>query len=85
MCYGKSQSVGDLYLLFLLYSVRCHKTENEIYNNEYLQISLIIYIWLPEYGSIKKEMMHFLKTFHRIALRAIDVGSDVAIKMKYTH
>ena len=36
-------------------------------------------------------MTHFLKTFHRIALRAIDtnvdidVGSDVAIKMKYTH
>ena len=37
-------------------------------------------------------MRHFLKTFHRIALRAIvdtnvdiDVGSDVAFKMKYTH
>ena len=32
-------------------------------------------------------MMHFLKTFHRIALRNvdIDVGSDVAIKIKYTH
>ena len=69
MCYGKSQSVGDLYLLFLLYFVRCHKTENEIYNKEYLQISQIIYmltrIWLD-----KKEMKHFLKTFHRIALRA---------------
>ena len=52
MCYGKSQSVGDLYLLFLLYFVRCYKTENEIYNNEYLQISQIIYmitrIWLDQ-------------------------------------
>ena len=52
MCYGKSQSVGDLDLLFLLYFVRCHKTENEIYNNEYLQISQIIYmitrIWLDQ-------------------------------------
>ena len=70
MCYGKSQSVGDLYLLFLLYLVRCHKTENKIYNNEYLQISQIMYmitrIWLDQ----KKETRHFLKTFHRIALRA---------------
>ena len=69
MCYGKSQSVGDLYLLFLLYLVRCHKTENKIYNNEYLQISQIIYkvtrIWLDQ-----KKMRHFLKTFHRIALWA---------------
>ena len=43
-------------------------------------------------------MTHFLQTFHRIALWVItynernidtnvdiDVGSDVAIKMKYTH
>ena len=69
MCYGKSQSVGDLYLLFLLYFARCHKTENEIYNNEYLQISQIMYmitrIWLDQ-----KRNEEFLKTFHRIALRA---------------
>ena len=76
MCYVGSQSVGDIYLLFLLYFVRCHKTENKIYNNEYLQISQIIYmitrIWLDQKRNDAFNV-------------DIDVGSDVAIKMKYTH